>query len=309
MSVTALFPSEIWLKIFNDACIDGGSIGCSLVEVSRYFRDLVDPIRFDSVLIDGLRRLGCFIHQLQRGLPPNSGVRRLSLMDSARDDNSLRADYNLRKREWGIGYQNLIQLISPTIEVLTILVEFPFNMGGLDNISHCGEELPALRDLTLRGEHASGLLGRPSTTMPSLRRVHIFHHQPGHGSQLIKQLAHCAPSLTQLRLSNLFHDLDLPLALGALLSRPGYLAPWSWGLARSSTLPDTLQSISVQVVQTEGDDARQRAMIRGLFELVASNGVAGAQVNFMPCVESDGTSLKDEWLDLVNGGHGGWPGQ
>jgi hypothetical protein len=304
MSAATLFPSEIWLKIFNVACTDGGSIGCSLTEVSRYFRDLVNPLRFDSVLIDGLRRLDCFIHQLQKGLPPNACIRRLLLIDSARDDTCSRADYALRRREWGIGYQNLIELVSPTIEVLTILVTFPLLESNPQ-----GTELPALKDLTLCGEHASDLLGLPSTTMPSLRRVHIFHPQPGHGRHLITQLKHSAPSLTQLRLSNLFHDLDLPLALGGLLSRPGYLVPWGQGSTRSSNLSDTLQSISVQVVQTKGDDARQRAMIRGLFELVSSNDIVGAQVNFMPCVESDGTNLKDEWLDLVNGGHGGWPNQ
>ncbi|KAI0636538.1 hypothetical protein C8Q77DRAFT_1246707 [Trametes polyzona] len=59
-------PTELYLTIFAFACTDGGRSACSLALTCRWFREIVRPLRFHSVILTGApEQLETFHAQLQ----------------------------------------------------------------------------------------------------------------------------------------------------------------------------------------------------------------------------------------------------
>ncbi|KDQ48949.1 hypothetical protein JAAARDRAFT_108474, partial [Jaapia argillacea MUCL 33604] len=58
-------PPEIWLRIFSQACTDGGQTGASLSSVSRAFKHVSAEMRYQSVALHGLHRMRSFAATLE----------------------------------------------------------------------------------------------------------------------------------------------------------------------------------------------------------------------------------------------------
>jgi hypothetical protein len=128
-------PVEIWEKIFVDACVDGGFTGGSLALVSHHVHDASARQRLQSVSVNGSTQLKSLL-DLLRCTP--DGDRHVRFLYCAHDA--------IAEEEWRIMHKELITLIAPYIEVLTLYTTacpLPLVLPGV--------QLPCLRDLSIPG--------------------------------------------------------------------------------------------------------------------------------------------------------------
>ncbi|KAI0672780.1 hypothetical protein C8Q78DRAFT_1021334 [Trametes maxima] len=224
-------PVELLIHIFRSASVDGGYTACSLSLVCTQFRDVVRPVRFHSVALDGSPiRLNRFLDILEREstASPTGGrvpskVRHLFVqiasLASNKDDHNWSNDspddiHNTGgstvqtterdQRTSLTSYEDYIALVRAVLRLLAAdlhtLVLFQHNHAHpvIKGIS-----FPSLHELTFRAcrkpidedYEFSPLEGPP--LYPSLSRLHLLS-----GELSVDHWAYHAPNLTHIRVSN-----------------------------------------------------------------------------------------------------------
>ncbi|KAJ3476882.1 hypothetical protein NLI96_g10853 [Meripilus lineatus] len=59
-----VFPTEIWAMIFEQACTDDGTTGRSLSLVSRYVSQVSRPMKYNSIVLQGHKKIKRFLKHL-----------------------------------------------------------------------------------------------------------------------------------------------------------------------------------------------------------------------------------------------------
>jgi hypothetical protein len=226
-------PNEIWDVIVQAACIDGGNTGCALSLVSKHIRAISHLSRLQSAALDGVKDMRSFVRELQRRQVEENAVRFLYLTDTTPlgtgdvdyigEDNDDTDVDEIRGDQWRTVYAQLINLISATIEVLTIDVDYHWTERLQNVFPLVNPHVPRLRSLTASGVGLINL-GCSFASMPSLRHLHLFS---GIGYCLSNDpfcniLLRQTPALSHLRISDFSQDLTLVKSLGRLLGIPEY---------------------------------------------------------------------------------------
>jgi hypothetical protein len=238
-------PAELWYKIFQHACVDGGRTGCALSLVSRRLHILSSNTRFQSVFVIGLERLKLLLHTLERLPEHECRVRFLFIATSHAEEAETRRLQMGRSRvrrprhaaslssrvkdkkqqedvmqEWRTVYLAVLALIAPHVEVLTIRIPRPL----LNSVFPANVHFPILRDLTIGRVEENDQF----PCMPLLRRLHVFDHAT-------KAMIHSAidiQSLQHVRFSDYGAINNCAAALGAHHARTSHVS----GLVRSTKL-------------------------------------------------------------------------
>jgi hypothetical protein len=203
-------PLEIWDKIFVDACVDGGFTGGSLALVSHNIHKVSARRRLQSVSVTGSTQLRGLLDLLRRTTDKDHQVCFLYVCrDAIAVSSGLREPRQKALQEWNMLYSELITLIAPHIEVLTLHTTACRMLPEV--------QLPRLRDLSIPGSSLphDGL----ALCLPSLRRLHIFHML--HCTQFLLAIAQM-DELEDLRLSDVMLMTDLPDLLGTFLGITTY---------------------------------------------------------------------------------------
>lgn len=77
-------PAEVWGRIFEFACVDGGTTGRSLALVSKYFYTISRLYRLQSVSVQGPEELQLFLRLLKQTPPHQRRVRSLFISTQRR---------------------------------------------------------------------------------------------------------------------------------------------------------------------------------------------------------------------------------
>ncbi|TFK63251.1 hypothetical protein BDN72DRAFT_330560 [Pluteus cervinus] len=86
-------PPELWCKIFEFSCTDGGYTGQSLSLASKYFNALSKPYKFQSISLANMKYTFRFLEVLAN-TPPS--FRRIRYLQVGYDSNLCRAAYNVQ---------------------------------------------------------------------------------------------------------------------------------------------------------------------------------------------------------------------
>lgn len=277
-SNAAILPSEIWQKVTELACVDGGRTGVSLALSCKYLHAQTFAGRFYSLALRSLAQLESFVSFVtslkcpQENVPSTTSqgghfqilrVRHLWL--SFRNEmpppgpptpgTSAKGPSMISKAEWDAriltGLHALLPLIAPTLLTLVLAQQetWPLPPDAL------APPFPQLTELTFLGGPTDGRGAAISSTahwpfdlarrpFPALRRLHViadFYSQAYARRALLTAPAH-APTLrqlTHLRLSGLSEGDCADLAGGG---EEPLAAALALALGVSPTTPSTLDS-------------------------------------------------------------------
>ncbi|KAI0638592.1 hypothetical protein C8Q77DRAFT_442003 [Trametes polyzona] len=239
-------PPEILAVIFSLACTDGGSTGCSLSQVSRYFRSVARPVRFQSIALVSdsplqlVKFITCFSAECERaGSVARPRVLRLCLASAQRAMRSIgrrtptrNGTDDRRDLQWWDGATEhqkevqrylrditiLIQILAPDLETFCLLDP---EHGRTERL-----HIPALRLAGFPSLVEFTIIGRVPTFLPTsdacnplyprLRNVHqiiIPRRRGPHHGQVARWKEH-APGLQALQQVQL-DDLGLGYGVAA----------------------------------------------------------------------------------------------
>lgn len=283
-------PSELWTRIFELACTDGGPTGCIIALVSRYFRESVLPVQFHSVALCGMKQMLSFARPLKkRELEPGHRlVRHLYISGRVKGNTIL----------WSTPYIDLDPILfyilaaaAPSLRTLTMTLRrrAASERNVLDVV------FPCLTELTLNGR---SLIPPPRTScpydcFPSLRYLDMIS-----GNASTALYTHHAPALTHLRLSGVA-DLERTFYNSLRTSLAGSGHPYKdLGAGRGRRLfPPTTQKITIQLAWEDGSNT--------LFCTNLARADKHAKLVFEG-VHEHVYRAREDWEDRIMGGYGCW---
>ncbi|KIP06865.1 hypothetical protein PHLGIDRAFT_445048 [Phlebiopsis gigantea 11061_1 CR5-6] len=329
-------PVELLLEIASFACTDGGSTGCALSSVSRYIRHAVEPARYRSISLRGMKKVLHFADRLQNmDKPPKVEHLLLSVLGApyihCRATATLLS--NMAESDKTAAVQactTTLSQLAPTLDILFLYDESPFLLSDV------AIEFPRLQDLSIPcPSTVSNFISHD--IYPSLRRLHVSNIRSFDFTELWASLAYGAPSFTHLRLSGVRQDPQLPRSLKTLTGIPngpstdaddsetngaqsgaetenhhGSLDEVAKITARLPNLKDVYvrPTLATAIDWTSAPRQNHAAMMKELRELAdETTGRAGAGLRLHLLPESGGYTLLEarrHWQELVDGGDGPW---
>ncbi|KAK0194870.1 hypothetical protein F5146DRAFT_1132291 [Armillaria mellea] len=202
------FPCEIWIHIFEFSCTDGGQTGRSISLVSKQARDLVQPLRLNSLCVTSARQIIGLKQYLER----------LSLDERAVYHLFIASTYPVA------GYWDLP---NPDIRL--------HDENSAARLTVTGHHFPHLEELTLYG-HFNTFTDREA--VPSLRRLHISALSGG--EMLVRNIARGCPFLTHL------YVLERGLSLPEVGKSLGVIPESTPATPSRFQLPRTIKKILVE---------------------------------------------------------------
>ncbi|KIM83618.1 hypothetical protein PILCRDRAFT_7032 [Piloderma croceum F 1598] len=205
-----VFPVEIHSYICELACTDGGYTARSLGLVSKYFREVVHPYRYQSIAVSGQIQISGLERRLVNPLPHLRRVRNIFISDGGKDD------------EQGVPIQRsaphitlLLGLVCSSVEKLTLHCDDPRTSTSLLAFLF-GLHYPHLRELTVVGYYPFPHI---PNAMPRLRYLHLNGNRNPHGLLQMGSLDVACPELTHLRISGLSRAAAFAAELAEALTR------------------------------------------------------------------------------------------
>jgi hypothetical protein len=304
-------PPEIWTRIFLEACVDGGSMACTLSEVSKYFRDVILPFQLDNVALLGPNKMVIFAEILQRrqSIPFCRRVRHLFL-------SSPRAKkHPVIPRET---YEKTLRFILSTTapDLITLTNTLPQERIGIDSVL-CSP-FPKLQELTIHGHFLNPIDVGPGAQLqpsfPALTHLHILS-----SSENAHVYTSRATQLTHLRLSAMVRlSADLYNALSDALSANTNDSSVADNVTRQPVLPFKL-SFSIKRILIQSDSALSRFgyaqanLWRGQLVTALESHDREGKLEVLPAPVRSGRpgvlhigNERNEWQDRIVGGHGCW---
>jgi len=139
------FPVEIHSYICEFACTDDGLTARSLGLVSKYYREVVHPFRYQSIAVSGQLQISELERRLERTLPHLRRVRNIFISDGIKDNELVGP---LQRSAPHI--TRLLGLVSSSVETLTLHCDHPKTSTSLLAFLF-GLYYPHLRELTVVG--------------------------------------------------------------------------------------------------------------------------------------------------------------
>lgn len=157
--------AELWQDIFERACTDGGTTGCSLALVSKSVHQASAPFRYYSVMLEGTNQLSAFVRVLENSdRAPN--VRHLFVCDihsmhsPPTDSSPIMSDIGVMR------LSQLLSAVSYSLETLTL------NHYGVRRFTLPSILLPMLKELNIHGDHF-GYMDEEIAVFPKLTRLNF----------------------------------------------------------------------------------------------------------------------------------------
>jgi hypothetical protein len=208
-------PAEIWGKIFELSCNDGGQTGRSLALVSTYIHAVSKPYQYLSIAIAGKNAVSKFADLLAR----DAECRRVKFlfMSTFKPSPELRASCSEPPAEIPLvsdttvhdpseccdilhNMYRVLEFIAPSVRVLHIVMEFHRQEIFLPI------QFPLLEELTMQGpfhDHvdcSDEFFDTLYPTLPSLRRLFLTDVFTCIDDRTYLALEHYAPYLTHLKI-------------------------------------------------------------------------------------------------------------
>lgn len=208
-------PPEIHARIFQYACTEDGTTGCSLSLVSRYIRQVSYPYQWQSISLAGFKRVVQLANEMQQNAHKRP-VYNLFLCDRyspppncfPHPDDQTAYDLELLP-----ALSTILEYASKTLETLSFFSDACFYNGAIAARHLLSFPYPRLRELTLRacctprqltGPRQGDML--PCQT-PQLERLHLalpYHGLSSDNLQATHNLVHSiSPRISHLRLTML----------------------------------------------------------------------------------------------------------
>ncbi|KDQ19649.1 hypothetical protein BOTBODRAFT_184608 [Botryobasidium botryosum FD-172 SS1] len=312
MSLLAL-PTEINIAIFQLACMDGGYTACSLSLTCRRFFPLARPLIYQSISVAGIMQLQALAMHLLRSPKLARTVRHLFILEM--DEHQV-DDFQMRFGDEGATLSILVNfifgLVSPYLETLCYLCPLS------DYFEDCSQMLsrrswPHLTELTVRGY--AGLYH--ARTFPSLERFHLYtpglsHQNTVDGLALLDQTF---PRLTHLKITGIGFNsaffLDMLGRKWGVTYESGAHFSVVYPNRRLAQFPPSLQCIAIQMrVPSERNSVvrrrRHKIMMKKVREWAEAVEEHGLVLHKPMKREKHYVQAKKDWLDRLEGGHGGW---
>lgn len=288
-------PSELWTRIFELACTDGGRTGCYIARTSRYFREAVLSVQLHSVALCTTRKMAAFADFLEQREPGHRRVRHLFLSCL---DNGVATTMVMNSSIRNMDHVLFQILTTVAPYLLTLTSNMPKRVTGKYTVLHT--PFPCLMELTII---PGFFYPAPSSScvndyFPSLRYLDILSTH-----SVASLYASRAPRLTHLRLSVVdYLEQKLQESLAKILA--GTNDTDEHPEAEKSHFPSTIQKITIH---------RQQDLHR--LSRVSFNRVlhtlALVDKDHKLDVASDWTEgrrrrTRGEWEDRITGGYGCW---
>lgn len=298
-----ILPFEIQSYICEFACVDDGRTARSLDLVSRRFRDVVIPFRFQSIAVAGHQQISELGTRLASAAPHLRRVRNVFISESARNDE---AGENQVQTKHGIAQiTQLIGLVSSTVETMTVHYDNPRFSTSLIAFLF-GLHYPNLRELTVIGYYP--FLYTPNS-MPQLTHLHLNGNRNPHGLLQMGGLDAACPELKHLRISGVSRAVSFVRELSeALRTDDDSLFP--------AKLPTNVCNVYVQPSPATHPPSPKISNIRlvndtmqGQLERLTrdENLKNDLQFHLLKACDSDIRSTSRlEWLNRLEGGDGCW---
>lgn len=318
-------PVELWHKIGEYACLDGGLTGCSLSLVSHATRTMTEGVRYTSVALTSQKSCFAFARSLNH-FTFHPAIRHLLI---SFDAHPTVVDISLTRREDLLDKAclRILALTSPTLVTLVITL----HRVGYNNLAiRSGLHFPRLLDLyipTLLRRLKPEPPARPST-FPVLERLHTSGSAAPDALELWEHIAELAPSVETVRLSNVDHNKLLPPLLCILLDLPVLLVgdSVSFGVTtdyftphipRATAIAAKLPNLKHIIVQPYKDAASfipsHSTFMQAIMSILLNRIVKATLTNARRLWVAEAASrmygnvqAREDWLDVVSGGTGAW---
>ena len=298
-------PLELHSYICQLAGLDDGKTIRALSLVSKYFCEVARPYIYQCLSISGPVQVNILLSKLESTPSHLRHIRHLFLSDKT-FDKPARNPRSTPPASEPSAVTRILTLAAPTLESLTLVYSNPitgtYAIARLFRLS-----FPHLRELSVSGFYPyPSLPGR----FPRLTHLHLHGNRNPHGLLQTGGLDEACPSLTHLRVSGLstavsfaqelqqaFSDDEetaslfpsrLPPHMEYVVVQPG--SPGLAGKSPSATLHKRDE------VMKERLAAVKKFATKG----VRYNMLEGSEVG--PVLEA----FKRDWVDRLEGGHGGW---
>lgn len=313
-------PVELWREITALACTDGGYTGCSLSLVSHTMRDIIEPIRYDSVALTSFHQYPAFARSL-READGRSPIRHLFF---SIEEPVIPPEYLASKMPYD-SIHPILLAAAPSLRTLAV--------HGIPSFYLPNTVFPSLT-------HLSSPYRRfpKSVQFPQLRRYCLIGQHTF--TDIADWLAQFAPTITHLRLPDITRSWRIIPYLRVLLHGPssppvpnpsgtarpiarfiGYTdthyVPGSDKERRALDLAAKLpELVHILVQQTDSDvfirNEEFHATLREIAQASPGGYDTGRRLHVLPdAPEQDPYSVAQareyqQWQDLVEGGDGLW---
>jgi hypothetical protein len=195
-------PPELWDKIVQLACTDGGKTGCALSLVSRRVRELSHLFRLQSIALLKPIQMQQFHEQL-KNRSKNERCVWYMFIDRNSHDTTWPADV----------WVEVLSMIAPGVRALSITHRYS-DTGTIPSLP-----FPLLNSLAV----AVKTFTDSDSTFPRLRLLHLYPRTQRRAKPLYRIVATRVPNLTHLRLSGMTQEVGLAHQWGAVLGIPYHI--------------------------------------------------------------------------------------
>jgi hypothetical protein len=303
-------PIELWSRIFSLACVDGGRTGCSLSEVSQYFRAAVLPVQVQSVALLGTYKMSLFYRRVLEARPPKHRRVLHLFLSKATSNRSPHAQHEEVRTGSGDHradrdiLQGILACVGPELRTLTTLLTQ--HSHSIDRTSVLCNAFPHLEELT-----TGGCLFPPANSaalqicFPMLTRLHMLSVPDA-----VTLYTSRAPRLTHMRLSTVWSMSDELYDGLAQFLRDDEVGPHGDRARdpKTTLFPTSLATIII---------ALDTGMIRGLPQARYNHGPITSLhaldrwgrlvvLNSKKPYQVSVPDARRDWEDRIGGGEGCW---
>jgi len=295
-----VLPVEMHSVICEFACTDDGRTGRSLGLVSKYYREVVHPFRYQSIAVVGQSQVAELSYRLQK-TPPTQRVRNIFISDAAPDNES-----GIPPQHGASQITRLLGLVSSAVETLTLHCDNPRTSTSLLAFLF-GLHYPYLRELTVVGYYP---FPHVPNAMPRLKFLHLNGNRNPHGLLQMGGLDVVCPELTHLRISGLSRATAFAAELVEAMTGDDDASQALF----NAMLPPNVRHIVIQPdfpVHTSAKFAAARLSDDSMMEQfggIVGNAAITRDMQFTLLKRSGDTTStsKRQWLERLNGGLGCW---
>ncbi|KAG6829886.1 hypothetical protein H0H92_003155 [Tricholoma furcatifolium] len=290
-------PTELYQEIFNFACVDDGATGRSLSQTSRYFRQVSQRSKLQSVALVGAQQLRDFADHLAELPPTARRVRHLCIslvLETLPKTSHHRhvvdegtSSFWEHEETTSAALLRILQYVSSSLLTLH-LISNARRTSILPPIS-----LPLLQSLTMHGPMRVGSrISDDLPAFPSLRdlSLRLFQEYP---TTTLRQVCRQAPSLQHLSFSLERPLPDLSRDFTRALEQKTESGNPSLGLPASMTRICVQHIVGSVIDKNMWLRSAQKEMLKELSEMIAKDKRVSVAAT---CQLPDYQEARQRWL-------------
>lgn len=200
-------PMEVWKLIFEFACTDDGTTGCSLALAARWTKFISASVRLQSIGVKTAEQLPRVADMLESLPQDRRHTHILSISDHALCvQNEMQEEHfftPLETHTIAAAVKRILTALASTLQALSMDLSMSASLPS----TLVPVPLPALQELTVRGMLSRPTTDAPLQPLPSLKCLHIHFtsclNAGIEGWRLLEDLPWITPSLEELHVHGL----------------------------------------------------------------------------------------------------------